>query len=63
MIEKGYREDIFCVEEGLLNAGGWFSKESPLGLGEEVGSDGEVKFPWEKRKGRFMLQMFLKCIY
>ncbi|GAY63539.1 hypothetical protein CUMW_226420 [Citrus unshiu] len=51
VIEKGSIEDIFYVEEGLLpNARGGFSKESPLGLGEEVGSDGEVKFPWEKRK-------------
>lgn len=51
VIEKGSIEDIFYVEEGFLpNARGGFSKESPLGLGEEVGSDGEVKFPWEKRK-------------
>lgn len=52
-IEKGSIEDIFYVEEGMLpNTRGGFSKESPFGLGEEVGSDGEVKFPWEKPKGK-----------
>ncbi|KAK2647185.1 hypothetical protein Ddye_022380 [Dipteronia dyeriana] len=51
VIEKGSIEDIFYVEEGMLpNTRGGFSKESPLGLGEVVGSDGEVKFPWEKPK-------------
>ncbi|KAL5781876.1 hypothetical protein ACOSP7_006905 [Xanthoceras sorbifolium] len=51
VIEKGSIEDIFYVEEGILpNTQGGFSKQSPLGLGEVVGSDGEVKFPWEKPK-------------
>lgn len=51
MIEKGSIEDIFYVEEGMLpNTRGGFSKETQLGLGEEIGSDGEVKFPWEKPK-------------
>ncbi|GMI70471.1 CRM family member 3A [Hibiscus trionum] len=45
-IERGSIEDIFYVEEGMLpNTRGGFSKESPL----EVESDGEVRFPWEKK--------------
>ncbi|XVE81755.1 hypothetical protein DITRI_Ditri15bG0091000 [Diplodiscus trichospermus] len=51
VIEKGSIEDIFYVEEGMLpNTRGGFSKESPLGMESEFGSDGEVRFPWEKRK-------------
>ncbi|KAJ0093589.1 hypothetical protein Patl1_25231 [Pistacia atlantica] len=51
VIEKGSIEDIFYVEEGMLpNTRGGFSKESPLGLGEVVDSDGKVRFPWEKPK-------------
>ncbi|XWS13774.1 hypothetical protein CRYUN_Cryun36dG0067100 [Craigia yunnanensis] len=51
VIEKGSIEDIFYVEEGMLpNTRGGFSKESPLGMENVFGSDGEVRFPWEKRK-------------
>lgn len=51
VIEKGSIEDIFYVEEGMLpNTRGGFSKESPLGIENVFGSDGEVSFPWEKRK-------------
>lgn len=49
-IEKGSIEDIFYVEEGILpNSRGGFSPESPLGV-EDVfrGSNGKVRFPWEK---------------
>ncbi|KAL4567340.1 hypothetical protein LXL04_022923 [Taraxacum kok-saghyz] len=49
-IEKGSIEDIFYVEEGILpNSRGGFSPESPLGI-EDVfrGSNGKVRFPWEK---------------
>ncbi|XP_024961206.1 CRM-domain containing factor CFM3A, chloroplastic/mitochondrial-like [Cynara cardunculus var. scolymus] len=49
-IEKGSIEDIFQIEEGVLpNARGGFSPESPLGV-EDVfrGSNGKVRFPWEK---------------
>ncbi|KAI3504209.1 hypothetical protein L1887_32754 [Cichorium endivia] len=49
-IEKGSIEDIFHIEEGLLpNSRGGFSPESPLGV-EDVfrGSNGKVRFPWEK---------------
>ncbi|KAK7344023.1 hypothetical protein VNO77_13222 [Canavalia gladiata] len=47
-IEKGSVEDIFYVEEGMLpNTKGGFSPESPFGVGS-FGSDGEVRFPWEK---------------
>ncbi|KAI3799712.1 hypothetical protein L1987_35011 [Smallanthus sonchifolius] len=49
-IEKGSIEDIFYVEEGVLpNSRGGFSPESPLGV-EDVfrGSNGKVRFPWEK---------------
>lgn len=50
VIEKGSVEDIFYVEEGMLpNTRGGFSPESPLGIGR-FGSDGEVRFPWEKPK-------------
>ncbi|XP_044499238.1 CRM-domain containing factor CFM3A, chloroplastic/mitochondrial-like [Mangifera indica] len=50
-IQKGSIEDIFYVEEGMLpNTRGGFTKESPLGLGEVVDSDGEIRFPWEKTK-------------
>ena len=59
MIEKGSREDIFCVEEGLLNAGGWFSKESPLGLGEEVGSDGS-EVSMGEAEGKIYVTNFFK---
>ncbi|XVF28693.1 hypothetical protein REPUB_Repub15cG0051800 [Reevesia pubescens] len=53
LIEKGSIEDIFYVEEGMLpNTRGGFSKESPLGMENVIGSDGEVRFPWEKRKER-----------
>ncbi|MBA0825647.1 hypothetical protein Goarm_010576, partial [Gossypium armourianum] len=34
----------------LPNTRGGFSKESPLGMETEFGSDGEIMFPWEKRK-------------
>ncbi|XP_027364881.1 CRM-domain containing factor CFM3A, chloroplastic/mitochondrial-like isoform X2 [Abrus precatorius] len=48
VIEKGSVEDIFYVEEGMLpNTRGGFSPKSPLGVGS-FGSDGEVRFPWEK---------------
>ncbi|XP_021291444.1 CRM-domain containing factor CFM3A, chloroplastic/mitochondrial [Herrania umbratica] len=51
VIERGSIEDIFYVEEGMLpNNRGGFSKESPLGMENVFGSDGEVRFPWEKRK-------------
>ncbi|XVF62969.1 hypothetical protein PTKIN_Ptkin09bG0051300 [Pterospermum kingtungense] len=51
VIEKGSIEDIFYVEEGMLpNTRGGFSKESPLGMENVFSSDGEVSFPWEKRK-------------
>lgn len=51
VIESGSIEDIFYVEEGMLpNTGGGFSKESPLGMETEFESDGEIKFPWERRK-------------
>ncbi|XWS39236.1 hypothetical protein CRYUN_Cryun18bG0033200 [Craigia yunnanensis] len=51
VIERGSIEDIFYVEEGMLpNTRGGFSKESPLGMENVFGSDGEVRFPWEKRK-------------
>ncbi|KAL8210286.1 hypothetical protein R6Q57_007018 [Mikania cordata] len=49
-IEKGSIEDIFNVKEGILpNSRGGFSPESPLGV-EDVfrGSNGKVRFPWEK---------------
>ncbi|KAI3793450.1 hypothetical protein L1987_36069 [Smallanthus sonchifolius] len=49
-IEKGSIEEIFYVEEGVLpNSRGGFSPESPLGV-EDVfrGSNGKVRFPWEK---------------
>ncbi|KAK9068195.1 hypothetical protein SSX86_012306 [Deinandra increscens subsp. villosa] len=49
-IEKGSIEDIFYVEEGVLpNPRGGFSPKSPLGV-EDVfrGSNGKVRFPWEK---------------
>ncbi|KAK8973282.1 hypothetical protein V6N11_034380 [Hibiscus sabdariffa] len=50
-IERGSIEDIFYVEEGILpNTRGGFSNESPLGLESVFGSDGEVRFPWEKKK-------------
>lgn len=52
-IEKGSVEDIFYVEEGMLpNTRGGFSKESPLGVEGMFGSNGEVRFPWEKPKER-----------
>ncbi|XP_057475796.1 CRM-domain containing factor CFM3A, chloroplastic/mitochondrial [Actinidia eriantha] len=48
-IEKGSVEDIFYVEEGMLpNSRGGFSLESPLGVENVFGSDGEARFPWEK---------------
>ncbi|XVF38352.1 hypothetical protein REPUB_Repub20aG0094000 [Reevesia pubescens] len=51
VIEKGSIEDIFYVEEGMLpNTRGGFSQESSLGIEKVFGSDGEVSFPWEKRK-------------
>lgn len=51
VIEKGSVEDIFYVEEGLLpNERGGFSKESPLGVENVFGSNGEGRFPWEKPK-------------
>ncbi|KAE9589756.1 hypothetical protein Lal_00021663 [Lupinus albus] len=50
LIEKGSVEDIFYVEEGMLpNTRGGFSPDSPFGVGS-FGSDGEVRFPWEKPK-------------
>lgn len=49
VIEKGSVEDIFYVEEGMLpNPRGGFSAESPLGVENVFGSNGEVRFPWEK---------------
>ncbi|KAK9288996.1 hypothetical protein L1049_017467 [Liquidambar formosana] len=49
VIEKGSVEDIFYVEEGMLpNTRGGISGESPLGVENVFGSDGEVRFPWEK---------------
>ncbi|CAK9318700.1 unnamed protein product [Citrullus colocynthis] len=52
-IEKGSVEDIFYVEEGMLpNTRGGFSEESPLGDENMFGSNGEVRFPWEKPKER-----------
>ncbi|MBA0813128.1 hypothetical protein Gohar_027008, partial [Gossypium harknessii] len=51
VIERGSIEDIFYVEERMLpNTRGGFSKESPLRMETEFGSDGEIMFPWEKRK-------------
>jgi hypothetical protein len=51
VIEKGSVEDIFYVEEGMLpNSRGGFSAESPLGVENLFGGDGEVRFPWEKPK-------------
>lgn len=51
VIEKGSVEDIFYVEEGMLpNSRGGFSAESPLGVENLFGDDGEVRFPWEKPK-------------
>lgn len=51
-IEKGSVEDIFYVEEGILpNVRGGFSKESPMGVENMFGSNGEeARFPWEKQK-------------
>ena len=50
-IEKGSVEDILYIEEGMLpNTRGGFSKESPMGDENMFGSDGEVRFPWEKPK-------------
>ncbi|XP_076957356.1 CRM-domain containing factor CFM3A, chloroplastic/mitochondrial-like [Bidens hawaiensis] len=49
-LETGSIEETFRVEEGLLpNTRGGFSSESPLGV-EDVfrGSNGKVRFPWEK---------------
>ncbi|XP_076947013.1 CRM-domain containing factor CFM3A, chloroplastic/mitochondrial-like [Bidens hawaiensis] len=49
-LETGSIEEMFRVEEGLLpNTRGGFSPESPLGV-EDVfrGSNGKVRFPWEK---------------
>ncbi|XP_052189755.1 CRM-domain containing factor CFM3A, chloroplastic/mitochondrial [Diospyros lotus] len=49
VIEKGSVEDIFYVEEGMLpNARGGFSEDSPLGMENVLGRQGEVRFPWEK---------------
>ncbi|KAG8481056.1 hypothetical protein CXB51_025765 [Gossypium anomalum] len=45
VIERGSIEDIFYVEKGM-----WVSKESPLAMETEFGSDVEKMFPWEKRK-------------
>uniref|UniRef100_A0A803Q0Z5 CRM domain-containing protein n=1 Tax=Cannabis sativa TaxID=3483 RepID=A0A803Q0Z5_CANSA len=56
VIEKGSVEDIFYVEEGMLpNSRGGFSDNSPFGIERQVfGGDGEgeVRFPWEKPKGK-----------
>ncbi|KAF4353565.1 hypothetical protein F8388_003443 [Cannabis sativa] len=56
VIEKGSVEDIFYVEEGMLpNSRGGFSENSPFGIEKQVfGGDGEgeVRFPWEKPKGK-----------
>lgn len=51
-IEKESVEDIFYVEEGILpNVRGGFSKESPMGVENMFGSNGEeARFPWEKQK-------------
>ncbi|KAA0049302.1 hypothetical protein IC582_012634 [Cucumis melo] len=50
-IEKGSVEDILYIEEGMLpNTRGGFSKESPMGDEDMFGSNGEVRFPWEKPK-------------
>ncbi|XP_027166756.1 CRM-domain containing factor CFM3A, chloroplastic/mitochondrial isoform X1 [Coffea eugenioides] len=49
VIERGSIEDIFYIEEGILpNTRGGFSEKSPFGDESVVGSDGEVRFPWEK---------------
>ncbi|KAK6914031.1 RNA-binding, CRM domain [Dillenia turbinata] len=49
VIEKGSVEDIFYMEEGRLpNNRGQFSKDSPLGVENLFGTDGEIQFPWEK---------------
>lgn len=51
VIEKGSVEDIFYVEEGMLpNTRGGFSKESLLDEKSVFRSNGEVRFPWEKKK-------------
>ncbi|XP_015887836.3 CRM-domain containing factor CFM3A, chloroplastic/mitochondrial [Ziziphus jujuba] len=51
VVEKGSVEDIFYVEEGMLpNSRGGFSAESPFGVENVFGGDGEVRFPWEKPK-------------
>ncbi|XP_062108191.1 CRM-domain containing factor CFM3A, chloroplastic/mitochondrial [Humulus lupulus] len=56
VIEKGSVEDIFYVEEGMLpNSRGGFSENSPFGIENQVfggDGDGEVRFPWEKPKGK-----------
>lgn len=50
-IEKGSIEDIFYVEEGILpNARGGFSEKSPFGDENVFSSNGEVRFPWEKKE-------------
>ncbi|KAK6929863.1 RNA-binding, CRM domain [Dillenia turbinata] len=49
VIEKGSVEDIFYMEEGMLpDIRGQFSKDSPLGVENVFGTDGEIWFPWEK---------------
>ena len=53
-IEKGSVEDIFFVEEGMLpNSPGGFWSESPLGVENVFGSNGEVSFPWESGTNRW----------
>lgn len=53
VIEKGSVEDIFYVEEGMLpNTRGGFSKESPLGIENVFGGNGQVRFPWEKPEAK-----------
>ncbi|XP_010532602.1 PREDICTED: CRM-domain containing factor CFM3A, chloroplastic/mitochondrial-like [Tarenaya hassleriana] len=48
-VEKGSVEDIFYVDEGMLPSGrSGFSEESPLGVENVLGRNGEVSFPWEK---------------
>ncbi|OVA05323.1 RNA-binding [Macleaya cordata] len=47
--ERGSVEDIFYVEEGMLpNPRGGFSLDTPLGVENCFGGNGDIRFPWEK---------------
>ncbi|KAL5988967.1 Chloroplastic group IIA intron splicing facilitator CRS1 [Asimina triloba] len=49
--EKGSVDDIFYAEDGILpNSRGGISGESQLGMELDCFGDGEVRFPWEKKK-------------